>query len=237
MTSFLKSFSLGILLLASLGGHAVSQTVAPSSSSPTVVATEATFDPIYWAHQPSPVAALAQLAVDVGAPSSSGRTATAIQLATAGYQIDVPIDINGWDAFLTMQMRQQFGYTWVPALLQQPVCAAPGLAYPGCPAYNPNSPPAGSITVSLNIGDAGKTSWGDYPPFNPPAPVVTAPQALPTSCVGISVGAGYYTAIPACGATLKNGQTYSQDPRGPFVYHTAQTPFATTSWFTSVSGN
>jgi hypothetical protein len=235
----MKTALLFLLALLLPGGSAFSQSVAaaPSSSAAPVAATESNFDPIYWAHQPPVVAALAQLPVDVGSPTSSGRTSVAIQLATTGYPIDGLIDINGWDPFLTMQMRQQYGWTWIPALLQTPVTIAPGLGVPGAITYNPNSPPAGSIKVSLNIGDLGVTSWGDYPPFNPPVPVVTAPAALPTSCVGIALGAGYYAAVPACGAILKNGEQYAQDPRGAMVYHTGSTPFGSSAWFTSASGN
>ena len=76
----------------------------------------------------------------------------------------------GWDAFLTMTMRVQFGYTWVPSALQPPVSIAPGIAQPGVVSYDPLHAPPGSIKVSTNIVD--------YPPFNPP------PQPQPQTPAG-----------------------------------------------------
>ena len=78
--------------------------------------------------------------------NSARRWAT--QLASEGYSIDVPIMVWGWDPSITMAMRQADGYTWVPSALQNPVEDAPGLPSLGTvAAYNPNNPPAGSISV------------------------------------------------------------------------------------------
>jgi hypothetical protein len=53
----------------------------------------------------------------------------------------------GWDAGKTTQLRQGFGYTWVPSAMQQPVAAAPGIVGAGITPYDPNHPPPGSISV------------------------------------------------------------------------------------------
>jgi len=73
------------------------------------------------------------------------------QLADEGYTIDVPIMAWGWDPYNTMYAREQYGYTWVPSALQQPVEIVPGLTMGGVPAYDPNDPPPGSITVTTNF--------------------------------------------------------------------------------------
>jgi hypothetical protein len=46
-------------------------------------------------------------------------------LAQKGF-IDVPIMIGRWQAWKVMRLRQAFGYTWVPGMLQPNVAAAPG---------------------------------------------------------------------------------------------------------------
>lgn len=193
----------------------------------TTPVTQPTFDNAYWASFPPAVAALRSMPVDNAAATANGRTETAMTLATQGYLIDVPIMVWGWDAFLVMTMRQQFGYTWVPSALMAPVEMAPGITTPGAAPYNPNPPyPAGAIVVS--------TSLASYPPFNPPAPP-TPPPVAPTSLVGIAEGAGYYQAFPQALAALINGQVYTADPRGAFTFHTANNPFApnqVSCWFT-----
>jgi hypothetical protein len=174
------------------------------------------FDTAYWAHQPPAVAQLNTMTVDVENPTASGRTSTGMSLAAQGYTIDVPIMVWGWDAYLTMEMRVQYGYTWVPSALMSPVTMAPGVTVPGQASYDPNNPPAGAITVSLNLAN--------YPPYAPPP--VAVPVVTPTSCVGMSLGAGYYQALTGSNCTLTNGQLYTQDPRGNFIFHQASpTPF------------
>ena len=60
---------------------------------------------------------------------------------------DNAVDNWGWDAYKTMQLRQQYGYTWVPNAHQNPISIAPGLSSPGTVPYNPAQGPDGSITV------------------------------------------------------------------------------------------
>ncbi len=110
-------------------------------SSPPVDA-ELAFDNAYWASQPAAVQALRTM------QNPDQRTALATQLANEGYSIDVPIMVWGWDPSIVTSMRQADGYTWVPSALQNPVESAPGLPGMGTfAAYDPNSPPAGSIAV------------------------------------------------------------------------------------------
>jgi len=182
--------------------------------------TQQTFDQAYWAHQPPAVAALQNMQGDV-------RTSTAMSLATQGNTIDVPIMVWAWDPYLVMLMRQQYGYTWVPSALMPPVTMAPGITVPGQASYDPANPPAGAIRVSLNLAD--------YPPYT--APVAAAPVVAPTSCVGISLGAGYYQALSGTNCNLTDGQLYISDPRGTFVFHISATPFnpSGSRWFTQAA--
>jgi hypothetical protein len=118
-----------------------SSSTAESASQSAADAQEA-FDNAYWAAQPAPVQALRTM------QNQEQRAATATQLANEGYSIDVPIMVWGWDPSITTAMRQSEGYTWVPSALQNSVEVAPGLPSLGTlAAYNPNNPPAGSITV------------------------------------------------------------------------------------------
>jgi hypothetical protein len=110
-------------------------------SSQQPVSQPLTFDQSYWASQPAAV----QQLQDIQNPQQ--RTQVAEQLAGQGYSIDVPIMVWGWDPGTTMAARQSMGYTWVPSAAQQPVEAAPGVTFPGTSAYNPATPPAGSIAV------------------------------------------------------------------------------------------
>jgi hypothetical protein len=231
----MKSFKLFLVTLPILAGLAVTPAFPQTASSTTTTAstavTEQTFDTAYWAHQPPAVAALAKLSIDYPNTVAGGRTSTAIALATQGYTIDNAIDVWGWDPYQVMSLRQQYGYTWVPSLFQPPVQIAPGLSEAGLTPYNPNAPPAGSITVSLALSA--------YPPFNPPAPVVPVSSAAPASCVGSALGAGFYAApyfssVQAC--ALTNGLIYTADPRGYFTFHVVANPFGNSTWFSSASG-
>jgi hypothetical protein len=79
------------------------------------------------------------------------RRQLAQDLAARGFQIDVPIMVWDWDPEMTMRLRQQAGYTWVPSALQNPVQIAPGLMCPGIDPYNPAARPPGAIVVSLDF--------------------------------------------------------------------------------------
>ena len=98
-------------------------------------------DDAYWSKQPAPVQQLREIS------DPDQRAAVGTQLASEGYSIDVPIMVWGWDAGKVTQLRQDFGYTWVPSAQQMPLSAAPGITGPGLAAYDPAHPPAGSIAV------------------------------------------------------------------------------------------
>lgn len=172
------------------------------------------FDASYWPAQPPAVQALRSLTDRAGAAS---------RLATQGYLIDIPIMVWGWDPYLVMKMRQDYGYTWVPSALMSPVQLAPGLVEPGLIPYDPSNPPPGAIIVTTT----------PLPPFVKPASP-GAPTAAPTSLVGKDEGGGYFQAFAAAIGKLKDGQEYPDDPRGVFIYHQSESPFAPkdiTAWF------
>ena len=128
-----------------LNGLVITYPTTASGSSSTASGTESSakplsFDEAYWAKQPAPVQQLQSI------QDPTQRAAAAEQLAQAGYSIDVPIMVWGWDPATTTAARESMGYTWVPSAQQQPVEVAPGVTYAGA-AYDPSHPPAGSISV------------------------------------------------------------------------------------------
>jgi hypothetical protein len=109
----------------------------------------------YWAEQPTAVQALRNIPEDE-------RYAAAQDLAKQGYTIDVPIMVWGWDPLVTMTLRQNEGYTWVPSALQPNIPIGPGIANVwNVPSYDPNNPPPGSIKVSTDfaIGTNMQDPW------------------------------------------------------------------------------
>ncbi len=97
----------------------------------------------YWAGQPAAVQVLR------GMPDDDAKEKLALKLANQGYSVDTQIMVWNWDPQMTMQVRENQGYAWVPSFGQSNVPIGPGLSMPGVPnSYSPNSPPAGSIPVS-----------------------------------------------------------------------------------------
>ncbi len=129
-----------------------------------------------------------------GIADQDQRATTAAQLATQGFTIDVPIMVWGWDAYLMMTMRAQFGYTWVPSALQPPVTIAPGDTQPGADSLRSVESAAGSIKVSTNIQD--------YPPYNP-APQPTPQTPASDDPVGLQSIGNIYLSVP--GETYPDG--------------------------------
>jgi len=125
--------------VSSTASAAPSAIPADASSTPSAN----TPDDDYWASQPPAVQQLRTI------QDPNQRAQVATQLAGQGYKIDLPIMVWGWDPVTTMQLRQSFGYTWVPALGQPGIPVAPGLNFPGLASYDPANPPSGSISVSL----------------------------------------------------------------------------------------
>ncbi len=123
------------------------QSVTPPPPSAPAEGTLASQDPIlnfddaYWAKQPEAVRALRNM------DDSAQRSVLAAQLGAAGYKIDVPIMIWGWDPAKVTSLRQGLGYSWVPSAFQNPVSAAPGIDDHAQQPYDPNNPPSGAIAV------------------------------------------------------------------------------------------
>ena len=181
--------------------------------------TQTQFDQAYWASQPPEVRAL------VGIADQTQRASVAAQLASQGFTIDVPIMVWGWDAYLVMTMRANYGFTWVPSALQPAVTMAPGVSIPGTLPYDPANPPPGSIRVSTNIQD--------YPPFDPPAPPTPQPAPVGTDPVGNqSVGTLYYS-VPGVD-NYPDGAKYT-DSRGTFLKHVVITPFGRTCYWEKIA--
>lgn len=83
------------------------------------------------------------------------RLQLARNLAAAGFTIDVPVDVWGWDWEKTMRARLNYGYRWVPAAGMEPVRVAPNLSFPGLSPYEPDAPPKGAILVRESLEAAG----------------------------------------------------------------------------------
>lgn len=144
---------------------------------------------------------------------STQRIQQAEVLASQGYTIDLQIMVWGGDPFTTMLLRKMYGYTHVPSLGQVGVAVAPGLFFPGQPAYDPNVIPPGSILV---ITDPALLI-----PFATPPPSTTG-TSEPCNPVGpLAVGALNMYTGSACDQ-YPNGATTGlngipADPRGTFV--------------------
>lgn len=127
---------------ASQSQGAASQTnVARQEAVPAVTDPAQSADDAYWAAQPAAV----QQLQNINDPYQ--RAMLAGQLAAEGYSIDTPVMVWGWDPSKTTQLRESFGYTWVPSAMQASVTAAPGITGAGITPYDPNNPPPGSISV------------------------------------------------------------------------------------------
>jgi hypothetical protein len=81
----------------------------PASSTGSAVPPTETEAEAYWAEQPVAVQALQNM------PVGPARDALAQSLAGQGYLIDNQIMVQGWDPQTTMMLRQDYGYTSVPA--------------------------------------------------------------------------------------------------------------------------
>lgn len=97
-------------------------------------------------------------------PALAKQLLTAAQLS--GLPIDTEIMLWGWSAPMTMLIRQNNGYAWVPPNGTPNINVGPGLPPPVGEVSNyPSSMPPGWIKVS--------TAAADYPAYVPPAaPVV-----------------------------------------------------------------
>lgn len=166
------------------------------------------FNAAYWESFPPEVKALGGLA-----PFSDERMERAITLSTKGYSIDGEIQARGMSPWETMMLRKNYGYTWIPSLLQDPIVIAPGLEVPGVAPYNPNKPPAGSIRVSASVAD--------YPPFSITPPAIEA--SVPAKpWFEVPQGAGRFSVRP--GDNSPAGTIYAGD-EGKFAKVLIASPF------------
>lgn len=170
--------------------------------------TQIVFDEAYRASLPPQVAALLDIS------DSVARMATAQGLAAAGFIIDVPIQVWGWNPYATMAYRLIDGFTWVPNALQPSVGYDVGQASAGPPyvPYDPSKPPASSIRVSVNPAD--------FPPYIPPAPKPDLPAPGAAKFVGELSFGNTYKAGPG---TVINGNSVNvfdgeEKPQDGFVY-------------------
>lgn len=162
------------------------------------------FNERYWAAQHPDVRALRNA-------DAKDRQELAISLATRGFVIDTPIMVWGWDPEMTMRLRKEYGYTWVPSALQPPVTLAPGLWFPGMPSYDERNIPPGAVKVSVDPAD--------YPPYEPPRP---DPRGQSYNPVGIATGFAFeglpvhYSAAPLFGT---DGKVLAMDDfRDGFIF-------------------
>ncbi len=185
--------------------------------------TQQQFNDAYRASLPPELRDL--MAMQESSPADvEAKTRRAADLAQKGFTVDVPIMLWGWDPYLVMRLRQQFGYTWVPSALQPPIAVAPGLPGFGTLApYDPLHPPPGSIRVSLNPAD--------YPPFNPPAASLSQAPASDDPVGLQSVGSLY---LSVAGEAYPDGAKYT-DGRGTFLKHVTITPFGRTNYWEKVA--
>lgn len=120
------------------------------------------FNKLYYDSKPPEIRAVLNMPTNMP-EDQKARAEKARDLAEQGFIVDAHIEAWGMDPYLTMRLRHEYGYTWVPSALQPPVAIAPGLFQPGTLPYDPDHPPHGSIKVSLDPAD--------YPPFDPPQTV------------------------------------------------------------------
>lgn len=122
------------------GTAPVQQVINPQPVAATAPVNEAD---AYWAAQPPAVQALRDM------PDGEAKDKVALSLANQGYSIDTQIMVWGWDPQMTMTVRENQGYSWVPSYGQANIPVGPGLSMPNDPTtYDPANPPAGAIQVS-----------------------------------------------------------------------------------------
>jgi hypothetical protein len=131
-----------MLGMGPVAGTAPVQELAQPVTQPVNTADE-TEDDAYWNAQPAAVQALRNM------PDGEAKDQLALNLANQGYSIDTQIMVWGWDPQMTMTIRENQGYSWVPSYGEANIPVGPGLSMPDDPTtYNPGNAPAGSIQVS-----------------------------------------------------------------------------------------
>lgn len=179
------------------------------------VMTPEEFNAVYWASKSPAVAQLNSLK-----PFSTERTAKAVELAQTGEKVDMDIDAYGMSPWHTMKLRSQYGYTWVPAINQEPIPVAPGLFFPGLPLYDPTSSPAGSVKVSVDPADYPQVA----PPL-PPQPPVSGVPAEPNWVLAVN---GWAPVLPL--DTSPNGFVYN-GVNGKWLKVVINTPWGASAYW------
>lgn len=174
------------------------------------------FDNAYWASFKPEVQALRKME-----PFSPEREQKAIELALAGAVIDRNLHaIGATSPYYEMKLREKYGYTWVPSLLQAPGIGTdhpafmmpPGVNAPGIQPYPVNAP-SGAVKVS--------TKLEDYPPYAAPNP---GEVVVDKTIVGAYNVGTYYHAGPGDSKDIPAG-TIVTEPRGKFVKKVFFNPF------------
>lgn len=147
------------------------------------LATQQAFNAAYWASFPP---AIRQTFSPENEEPYETRKAKALAFAQQGYKLDTFIMLMKQDPYITMRLLQQFGFSSVPALGEEPVTLPPSLGGPSN---------AGSIKVSLNLAD--------YPPY--PVPVV--PPASARMPVGPLLTGKTYVALMPESHVFANGES------------------------------
>lgn len=122
--------------------QAIPAPAAPAPVEKTAFTDEAD---AYWAMQPKEVQVLRTIL------DENERGEVGLQLAKQGFSIDPHIMIYGLDPYMTMKIRQDEGYTWIPALGQGGNMNRPGFNFPGMLPYDPFNPPPGSVKVTIDF--------------------------------------------------------------------------------------
>jgi len=130
--------------------------------------TQTTFDEAYWESKPPSIQKLRDLDVTdgpLGALTGSTRYKAALALANQGFVVDVPIMIWGWDPYLTMQLRQTYGFSVVPSALgamnikvSTDLADYPPMVPPPPPPAPPTNPVGPCSVGDIYLSVAGDTS-------------------------------------------------------------------------------
>ena len=165
------------------------------------------FDKVYWASEPPELQALP--AID----DMSQRTLRAAALAAKGFIVDVPIMVWGWDPYLVMTMRANYGYTWVPSALQPNIAVAPWR----------DTTRHVLLTILRTLRRDPSRYRRTSRIIRHSAPPAASPQlATDGDPVGVqSIGTLYLSVV---GDTAPDGAKFT-DSRGTFLKHVTITPF------------
>jgi hypothetical protein len=183
------------------------------------------FNAAYKASLPPDLVAFMALpydASDFGVTASTAtRTTPAVLLAIANkYALDTQTMLWGWDPYTTDLIRIVQGYAWVPSFGQANIAVGPGIstalvAPAGTPAYDPASPPPGSILMPA-VSATGKMALpAPYAaPGAPPAPAAVDPVGFLEMPFGAPNGTGdWYSEITGDRSAVG---TVVSDSRGTF---------------------